>query len=82
MSVQAGELKRIAQKVLDMSGVTDYLELQLTYALKAEGKWKVSFEYEPYHHRFSSGVVRKIGSFALDVKSGEIEGMWLDKSWK
>jgi hypothetical protein len=82
MSVQAEELKRIAQKVLDISGVTDYSELQLTYALKTEGKWKVSFEYEPYHHRFSSGVIRKIGSFAADAKSGEIEGMWLDRSWK
>jgi len=82
MSVQAEELKRIAQKVLDISGVIDYSELQLTYALKTEGKWKVSFEYEPYHHRFSSGVIRRIGSFAVDVKSEEIEGMWLDRSWK
>jgi hypothetical protein len=82
MSVQAGDLVRIAQKVLDMLGVTDYSELQLTYALKTEGKWKVSFEYEPYHRRFSSGVTRRIGSFAVDEESGEIEGMWLDKSWK
>jgi hypothetical protein len=82
MSVQAEELKRIAQEVLDISGVRDYSELQLTYALKAEGKWKVTFAYEPYHHAFSSGVIRKIGSFAVDVKSGEIEGMWLDRSWK
>jgi hypothetical protein len=82
MSVQAGELKRIAQKVLDLSGVTDYSELQVTYALKTEGKWKVSFEYEPYHRRFSSSVTRRIGSFAVDEESGEIEGMWLDRSWK
>lgn len=82
MSVQAGDLVRIAQKVLDIVGVTDYSELQLTYALKTEGKWKVSFEYEPYHRRFSSAVTRKIGSFAVDEESGEIEGMWLDKSWK
>jgi hypothetical protein len=82
MSVQAEELKRIAEKVLHTLGVTDYSELQLIYALKTEGKWKVSFEYEPSHHRFSSGVTRKIGSFAADAKSGEIEGMWLDRSWK
>lgn len=82
MSIQAGELKRIAEKVLSMLGVTDYSDLQLTYALKAEGKWKVTFAYEPYHHRFSTAVIRKIGSFAVDAKSGEIEGMWLDRSWK
>jgi len=55
----------------------DYAELQLTYALKAEGKWKVSFEYD--HAR---RAIRKIGSFAVDAESGEIEGMWLDRSWK
>jgi hypothetical protein len=82
MSVQAEELKRIAHQVLDVLGVTDYFDLQLTYALKTEGKWKVSFAYEPYHRRFGGGVTRKIGSFAVDVKTGEIEGMWLDRSWK
>jgi hypothetical protein len=82
MSVQAEELKRIAQEVLHISGVTDYSELQLIYALKTEGKWKVSFAYEPYHHRFSSGVIRKIGSFAVDEESGDIEGMWLDRAWQ
>jgi len=82
MSVQAEDLIRIAQKVLDILGVIDYSELQLIYALKAEGKWKVSFAYEPYRHRFSSGVIRKIGSFAIDAESGEIEGMWLDRAWK
>ena len=82
MSIQAGELKSMAEKVLSILGVTDYSELQLTYALKAEGKWKVTFAYEPYHRAFSSSVIRKIGSFAVDVKSGEIEGMWLDRSWK
>jgi len=82
MSVQAEDLIRIAQKVLDIVGVIDYSELQLTYALKNAEKWKVSFAYEPYRHRFSSGVIRKIGSFAVDAESGEIEGMWLDRSWK
>ena len=82
MSVQVEELKRIAQKVLNIAGVMDYSELQLTQALKTEGRWKVSFVYEPYHPRFSSGVSRKIGSFAVDAESGEIEGMWLDRSWK
>ena len=82
MSVQAEELKRIAENVLGMLGVIDYSELQLTYALKTEGKWKVSFAYEPYRRAFSSGVIRKIGSFAVDADSGEIEGMWLDRSWK
>jgi hypothetical protein len=82
MSVEAEQLKRIAEKVLHNSGVTDYFGLQLIYALKTKGKWKVSFAYEPYHHRFSSGIIRKIGSFALDEESGEIEGMWLDRLWK
>jgi len=35
MAVQAGELKRIAQKVLDISNVIDYRELRITYAQKA-----------------------------------------------
>lgn len=82
MSIQAGELKTIANKVLSMLGVIDYSDLQLTYALKADGKWKVTFAYEPYHHRFSTAVIRKIGSFAADARSGDIEGMWLDRSWK
>lgn len=77
MSVQAEELKRIAEKVLDMLGVIDYSKLQLTYALKTEGKWKVSFVYEFYR-----SSIRKIGSFAVDAESEEIEGMWLDRSWK
>jgi hypothetical protein len=82
MAVQVRELKGIAQKVLDTLGVIDYRELQLTYVSKTEGKWRVSFEYEPYHRRFSTAVLRKVGSFAVDVKSGEVEGMWLDRSWK
>jgi hypothetical protein len=82
MTVQAEELNRIAQKVLDILGVIDYSGLQLTYALKTEGKWKVSFAYEPYRHRFSSDAIRKIVSFTVDAKNGEIEGMWLDRSWK
>jgi hypothetical protein len=79
MSIQAEELRSIAQKVLDILGVTDYSELQLTYALKAEGKWKVSFEYE---YSYVHSAIRKIVSFTADVKSGDIEGMWLDRSWK
>ena len=81
MSVQAEDLIRIAQKVLHILGVTDYSELQLTYALKTEGKWKVSFEYG-HSGGFASRAIRKIGSFAADAESGEIEGMWLDRSWK
>ena len=77
MSVQAEELKRIAQKVLDMLGVIDYSKLQLIYALKTTGKWKVSFAYEYYR-----SSIRNIGSFVVDAESGEIEGMWLDRSWK
>jgi len=79
MSVQAEDLIRIAQKVLDILGDIDYSELQLTYALKTEGKWKVSFEYEWSHGRSAIG---KIGSFAVDAESGEIEGMWLGRAWK
>ena len=82
MSIEAEELRRIAEYVLDMLGVMYYSELQLTYALKTTGKWKVSFAYEPYHRRFNSGVIRKIGSFVVDEESGEIEGMWLDRAWK
>jgi len=81
MSVQAEELERIAVKVLRILGVLDYSELQLIYALKAEGKWKVSFEYG-HSGGFARGSIKKIGSFVVDVKSGEIEGMWLDRSWK
>jgi len=77
MSVQPEELKRIAEKVLDMLGVIDYSKLQLTYALKNAGKWKVSFMYEFYR-----SSIRKIGSFVVDAESEEIEGMWLDRSWK
>jgi hypothetical protein len=78
MTVQAEELKRIAQKVLGNLGVIDYYGVQLTYALKTEGKWKVSFEYDSH----GRSAIRKIGSFVVDEESGEIEGMWLDRSWK
>jgi len=81
MSVQAEELKRIAEKVLHILGVMDYSELQLTYALKTDGKWKVSFDYG-HSGGFARGAIRKIGSFAVDAESGEIEGMWLNRSWK
>ncbi len=81
MSIQAQELRILAERVLSNLGVTDYSELQLIYALKSEGKWKVSFEYGR-SGGFASSPIRKIGSFAADVKSGEIEGMWLDRSWK
>ena len=82
MNIQAEDLVRIAQKVLDISGIIDYSGLKLTYALKTDGKWKVSFVYEPYRRVFGSGVIGKVGSFAVDAESGEIEGMWLDRSWK
>jgi hypothetical protein len=81
MSVQAQELTRLAEKVLSNLGVTDYSELELTYALKVEGKWRVSFDYG-HPGGFASATIRKIGSFAADAESGEIEGMWLDRSWK
>ncbi len=77
MSVQAEELKGIAEKVLYILGVMDYSELQLTYALKTEGKWKVSFAYD-----HSRRAIRSLGSFAVDAENGDIEGMWLDRSWK
>jgi hypothetical protein len=82
MSIQVEDLKRVAHKVLDILGVIDYSELQLTYALKTTGKWKVSFEYEPYRPIFSSGDIRKTGSFVVDAKSEEIEAIWLDRAWK
>lgn len=81
MIIQAQELRTLAERVLANLGVTDYSELQLTYALKADGKWRVSFDYGR-SVGFARGSIRKTGSFAVDVKSGEIEGMWLDRSWK
>ena len=81
MSVQAEELKKIAEKVLHILGVTDYSELQVVYALKAEGKWKVSFEYG-HSGGFASSGIRKIASFLVDEECEEIEGMWLDRAWK
>ncbi len=81
MVVRAQELEKIAEKVLFSLGVEDYSELKLTYAVKAEGKWKVSFEYD-HSAGFAKAAIRKIGSFAVDAKSGDIEGMWLDRAWK
>ena len=81
MSVQARELKGLAEKVLSVLGIMDYSDLQVTYALKADGKWKVSFEYE-CSGGFAKSDIKKIGSFAVDAKTGDIEGMWLDRAWK
>ena len=82
MKVRIEELKEIARQVLDLLGVRDYFDLQLTYALKIEGKWKVNFQYELHQHVFGSSAIRKIASFTIDAESGEIEGMWLDRSWR
>jgi hypothetical protein len=50
-------------------------------SVKAEGKWKVSFEYD-LSAGFAKAAIRKIGSFVVDAKTGDIEGMWLDRAWK
>jgi len=81
MVVRAQELEKIAEKVLFSLGVEDYAELKLTHAAKAEGNWKVSFEYD-HSAGFAKAAVRKIGSFVVDAKNGDIEGMWLDRAWK
>ena len=75
--MQAEELIEIARKVLRLMGVTDYGGLELTYVLKTESAWKVSFTYIP-----SMSFVTKTGSFRVNAESGEIEGMWLDRTWK
>jgi hypothetical protein len=79
MSVQPKELIIIAERVLAILNVTEATKLQLTYAVRTEGKWKASFAYELPH--FASGGTRKIGSFLVDEESAEIEGMWLDRCW-
>jgi len=81
MSVQAEDLIRIAQKVLDILGVAEYSDLQLIQAVKDRDKWKASFTYE-YPGSLIRGVIKKTGSYVIDAESGEIEGMWLDRSWK
>ena len=81
MVVRAQELEKMAEKVLFSLGVEDYSELKLTHAVKAEGKWKVSFEYD-LSAGFAKAAIRKIGSFVVDAKTGDIEGMWLDRAWK
>jgi hypothetical protein len=80
MSVQPKELMRVAEKVLAIMNVTEASKLQLTYALRTEGKWKVSFAYELPH--FVGSGVKKIGSYMLDEQTEDIEGMWLDRCWK
>jgi hypothetical protein len=80
MSVEPKELIAIAEKVLAILNVTEASKLQLTYALKTEAKWKVSFAYELPH--FIGTGAKKIGSFLIDEESGDIEGMWLDRCWK
>jgi len=80
MSVQPKELTKTAEKVLVIMNVSQASNLQLTYAVKAEGKWRASFAYELPH--FVGSGVKKTGSFLIDEESGEIEGMWLDRCWK
>jgi hypothetical protein len=80
MSVEPKELIKTAEKVLAIMNVAQASNLQLTCALRTEGKWKVSFAYELPH--FVGSGVKKIGSFQIDAESGEIEGMWLDRCWK
>lgn len=77
MSIQPTELRDTARKVLNLLGVSGYTALELTYALKDGDEWKVSFSYTP-----SMSFARKVGSFKVNAESGEIEGMWLDRTWK
>ena len=77
MSIQPTELREIARKVLNLMGVTRYSDLELTYVLKDEDKWNISFSYSP-----SMSFAKKVGSFKINAESGEIEGMWLDRTWK
>lgn len=77
MSVQPEELINITRRVLSLLGVKSYSELQITYAFKEESSWRVSFSYTP-----SMSFTRKGGSFAVNTQTGEIEGMWLDRTWK
>ena len=76
MSVQPEDLRGKAERVLNLLGVKGYSRLELTYALKTQGSWRVNFSYEP-----SDTFYKKLVSFQVNAVSGEIEGMWLDRVW-
>ena len=77
MSIPPEELITITKRVLKLLGVTSYTDLQLTYVLKDEDTWKVSFSYLPF-----LSIARKVGCFRVDAETREIVGMWLDRTWK
>ena len=77
MSVQPEELVNIAKRVLKLMGVTGFTEVELTYAMKVDNEWKVNFKYTT-----TFGLYRSTGSFKAGAETGEIKGMWLDRTWK
>ena len=77
MSIEPEQLVEFSKQVLSLMGVTECYSVNLTYAFKIEGIWKVNFSYQKQY-----GSYEQSGSYAIDAENGEIKGMWLDRVWK
>ena len=77
MKVESHDLINIAKNVLIQLGVTDSRDVKLTYAFKDGDIWKVNFSYYKQYDFFQS-----LSSFAVDAETGEILGIWVDRTWK
>lgn len=77
MTIQASQLLDIAKNVLIRMGVHGFRDVELTLAKKERKEWLVNFSYKDQLAWYD-----KHACFAIDVESGEIRGMWLDRVWK
>ena len=77
MKVESQNLLDIAKNVLVQVGIHEYRDINLTYASKTSNEWRVNFSYFKGLDFF-----QKVSSFAVDAETGEIRGLWLDRTWK
>ena len=77
MTTQASQLLDIAKNVLIKMGVHGFTDVKLTLATKEGNEWLVNFSYKDQVAWYD-----KYACFAIDVESGEIRAMWLDRVWK
>lgn len=77
MTIERNQLLDITKTVLNELGITSPIGIELTYAQKVKGAWRVSFNYTS-----QMSWSKSTGCFAVDAASGEITFSVLDRAWK
>ena len=77
MTVQGSELLGIARNVLSQMGISAPMDLKITLAEQKLDEWLVNLSY-----RTGVDWYGKHACFKVNIESGEITGMWLDRTWQ